>query len=374
MSSAHLFIIAVSVLSLALSAWVIHRDKPPVWQFAVPETPDTTRTPYHKTVFDYDIDTGQAHAPALVMSADGVVDLMWFEGSAEAQADVDIWSVRLSQHASGEWQSTAPAPRITRSNLGQAMVPRQLVVTLGNTVQNTNAPHRVFATVVSVGGWAMASIADVTLGPSGPVTARKLNLSPFLNRSHLVKSPMVTFADGSSGLPAYFELGATYGSLVRFDADGRVRDAARMTGAGKPIQPMIVPLDDRRAVAFLRDFSPSGRLLMSLSNDGGQSWSPAEPTDLPNPSAPVAALPLGEDRILMVANDDPGGADRLSLLLSEDVGTTWRATRVLEENGAGARYPILQALPDGQIMLAYSIGNKRGLRVRSFNLAWALGQ
>ncbi len=363
-------IAAMAALSVLLTLWAVWRDIPPVWRFDMPQKLAMTQgAPRAKTVFDYRVEKGQAHSPAIVMRDTGF-ELWWFEGSQEAQPDVDIHHAAFRRSPDG-WQEISRGPRITRSALGAAMDPRQLVVTLGNTVENDTRAAGGFVTVVSVGGWAMASVADVSLDQTGPVEARKLNLSPFLNRSHLVKSPMVDFADGSHGLPAYFELGAAHGVLVRFDAQGRVRDTARMAGKNKPIQPMIVPLDAAQAVAFLRDFEPSGRLLVSRTTDGGRTWSPVVPTDLPNPSAPVAALNLGNGRILMAANDDPDGSDRLSLLASDDGGQSWRVLQVVEENGAGARYPMLRALPGGGLILTYSMGNKTGLRVRLLHGDWA---
>lgn len=368
MGAAQILILGLAGLSLFLSAVAIRRDTPLNWRFAAPKGVPAQGAPKFATVFEHDITKGQAHAPSLIITDTGF-DLLWFEGSAEAQADVDIYHARF-EHDSEDWKTVDQGPCITRAGLGDVMEPEQLVVTLGNTIENEAHPGHVFATAVSVGGWAMASVADVKLGPDGPVWARKLNLSPFLNRSHLVKTPMVAFADGSHGLPAYFEMGTTHGTLVRFDEAGRVRDTAPMRGAGKAIQPMIVPLTDTRAVAFLRDFNPSGHLLRCDTTNGGQSWSEVMPMDMNNPSAPVAALPLAEGRILMAANDERAPNDRLNLLLSEDEGATFRVIKELAPQGAGARYPMLRALTDGTILLTYSIGNKTGLRVIALNLDW----
>ncbi|KRS12494.1 hypothetical protein XM53_10370 [Roseovarius atlanticus] len=372
MGAAQVTILCLMALSLGLSAWAVVRDVPPVWRFAVPGKVPVDGAPVFETVFEYDVTAGQAHSASVVVTQGGF-DVLWFEGSAEAQADVDIHGAAFRRGPEG-WQAAGRDVRITRGALGRAMEPRQLVVTLGNTVENEGAAGHVFATVVSVGGWAMASVADVNMGAGGPLAARKLSLSPFLNRSHLVKSPMVEFADGSMGLPAYFEMGAAHGVLVRFGRNGRVRDTTRMSGRGQPIQPMIVPLGENRAVAWLRDFAPSGRLLVSYSEDGGRTWSEVGASDMPNPSAPVAALALGAGRILMAANDDPGGGDRLRLLLSEDEGDTWRVLRELEPNGAGARYPMLRRLEGGEIALVYSVGNKTGLRAHVLNGAWVAAQ
>ncbi|MEO1139787.1 MAG: exo-alpha-sialidase [Pseudomonadota bacterium] len=372
MGMAQLVILGLMAVSVVLGAWAIQKDTAPVWRFAVPKPVQASGAPVFATIFDYETSAGQAHSPSIVIKEDGL-DVMWFEGSEEAQADVDIHFAGF-QKTSGGWHKTASGTRITRAGLGAVFEPRQLVVTLGNTLDQQDGHGGIYATVVSVGGWAMASVADVAMGPEGPTRARKLNLSPFLNRSHLVKSPVVPFTDGTRGLPAYFEMGAAHGVLARLDAQGRVRDTVRIAGAGKPIQPMIVPLDEMRAVAWLRDFEPSGQLLTCRTADGGKTWSEVAATDMPNPSAPVAALALGAGRILMAANDDPSGQDRMRLLLSDDEGASWRVLQELEPNGAGARYPMLQTLQGGEIVLAYSVGNKQGLRVHVLNAAWVAAQ
>ncbi len=360
-------ILGLTALSLGLSAWAIRRDVPLSWEWAAPVPLAPGEAPVFKTILDYKAPEGEAHSPAIVLNE---VDysILWFEGSQEAQADVDIVGVDIRSEGAGP-----VTPRVTRGALSDAFEPRQLVVTLGNKIENELAPDALYATVVSVGGWAMASVADVRMGPEGPIAARKLNLSPLLNRSFLVKSPKVSYADGSYGLPAYFEMGQAYGALVRLDGQGRVRDLRRMTGRMNAIQPMIVPLDAQRAVAFLRQFgSDARRLLISRSEDGGQSWSEVRETDIPNPSAPVAALGLGGGRILMAVNDDMADSSILNLTLSEDGGETWRHLHRLEEGGGEARYPMMRALPDGRIVLAYSTGTKTGIRAHVFNLAWAL--
>ncbi|SHL38674.1 BNR repeat-like domain-containing protein [Roseovarius marisflavi] len=366
-----LSILALAGLSLCLSLWAIRRDVPLNWRFALPEALPKGGAPRFETLLDYTAPEGQAHAPAIVQESGGF-SVIWFQGSAEAQPDVDIFASHITRDGDA-WQASAPERHLTRGALADAFEPRQLVVTLGNTIQNDAAPGHLYTTAVSVGGWAMAAIAEVAMGARGPVRASKLNLSPILNRSFLVKSPMLAYGDGSHALPAYFEMGPTYGALVRFDPRGRVRDQRRMSGTGvKPIQPMIVPLDATRALAFLRDFDRSGTLWLSRTSDGGQSWSRAEALDMANPSAPVAALALGDGRILMAMNDDADHPDDLRLALSRDEGATWQ--EVYRFTGEGAlRYPMLRRVGD-DIALAYSTGGKRGIRVHLFNGLWLAAQ
>lgn len=377
MGMVQIALLALVATSLGLSAVAWRRDAPLDWRIDVPPVVTPGGAPHFETVFDYEVATGQAHSPAIAVTGAGF-SILWFEGSEEAQADVDIFAADFSPAAEG-WQVGAPQRRVTRSGLGDAFEPRQLVVTLGNTIENEGAEGGLYATVVSVGGWAMASVADVRMRDGVPTHARKLSLSPLLNRSFLVKSPMLAYADGSHALPAYFEMGNAFSALVRFAPDGRVRDRRRMPGRLNAIQPMIIPLDASRAVAFMRNFtSGAQRLLVSRTADGGQSWSEVRETDMPNPSAPVAALPLGGDRILMAANDDAEKADILRLVLSEDGGLSWRRLATLEDAGGdatrAARYPMLRRIKDGRIVLTYSIGTKRGVRAHVFNDAWVAAQ
>mgnify|MGYP001799595414 CR=1 FL=1 len=363
MDGAVLSCLILAVISVGLSVMAWRRDTPLNWRFAVPEPVEAEGAPTFETVLDYTPTSGQAHSPGIVVEETGF-RVLWFEGSAEAQADVDVHAARFQRSSQG-WIKDETGPYLTRAGLSAAMDPPQIVVTLGNTIENEARPGGLWATVASVGGWAMASVVDVM--PGG--VARRLDLSPVLGRSNLVKSPMVGFADGSMGLPAYFEMGATYGVLARFDGQGRVRDTRRMAGFGKPIQPMIVPLSETRAVAFLRDFDPSKCLLTSQTEDGGQSWSRVEARDVFNPSSPVAALGLGEGRILLAMNDLSDAPEVLRLVLSEDEGESWRELRRFEEAGA-LRYPMLRRLGTGEIVLSYSKGTKQGVVAHVFNQLW----
>ena len=91
-----------------------------------------------------------------------------------------------------------------------------------------------------------------------------------------------------------------------------------------------------------------------------------------NQSAPVAAVGLGDGRILMVANDVEGAGD-LRLLTSEDEGASWRVLTGVEPDAAAARYPMLRRVGD-EFLLTYSYDTKRGIRAVAFNAAWVAAQ
>lgn len=345
----------------------------PVWQFAVPQVPVDNRAPAFETVFDYDSPVGTAHAAAIKLTAVGF-DVIWFDGLRESSNDVEIFQAQFSEDQNG-WHVSKPEAVLSRQSASAVMHPRQTVLTLGNVIEHEGHPDALLATIVSVGGWAMASIAHVDMVDNAPVRAEKLNLSPLLNRSFLVKSSMIGFADGDSGLPAYYELGNAFGALVRLNAQGRVVGLRRMAGGVRSIQPSIVVKDPLNAVAFLRNFDlESDRLLASWTTDGGHSWSAPSPLDLPNPNAPVAALRLPDGQILMVFNDDAIKSDVLRFALSQDDGRTWQRKAALESRGGDARYPAMRYLPDGRIALTYSVDGKTGIRVHVFTQRWVLDE
>lgn len=309
------------------------------------------------TVFSHLSTEGTAHAPAIVRQGAGF-DLIWFDGIRESHNDVRILR--------GDVLSGEVHTLLGRESLSARTVPPQTVLTLGNTIQNGAG---YLATVVSLGGWAASSVMWVEDG-----RARKLSLSPMLNRSHLVKSPVIAMQDDWRMVPTYFEMGGAYGVSALLDPSGRVRAQAAMRGDSAAIQPMIVPLNETQAVALLRRFDNSQtQLLASWSEDAGQSWSAPKPLDIPNPSAPVAAVPLEDGGLLMVFNDDPARADTLTFAVSKDQGRTWRRTRILDGPGKGdLRYPMMDVLGDGRIAVTYSTGSKAGIVAHVLSADWAL--
>lgn len=367
---------SLGLLALCL-AFVGVWQKPALdWTFEynVPTVSDAQ--PYFQKVFDYTSEVGTAHSPAIEVDETGF-SLLWFDGIRESHNDVVIKKADV-QLAGANWLVSEPYDLFTRQSLSAATYPKQTILTLGNTIEHEGFDDSYLATIVSIGGWAMASIAHVSMEEDRIDRVEKLSLSPALNRSHLVRSQMIAFENGDAGLPAYFELGNAFGELVRINSQGRVVDKRRI-GAGRlGIQPVIVVQSPKKAVALLRNFKKKPDwLLASWTEDGGQSWSPLTPLDLPNPNAPVAAVSLSGGAILMAFNDSATHASNLKLAVSEDGGRNWRRIATLEdrtEADQNVRYPMMRRLPDGQIVLTYSWGSKKGIRAFVFNEAWVNAQ
>ena len=103
----------------------------------------------------------------------------------------------------------------------------------------------------------------------------------------------------------------------------------------------------------------------SFSRDGGETWSPLEPTNLPNPNSGVDVVTLRDGRHLLIYNHlgsgDSGWGRRglLNLAISTD-GLTWRKVAVLErEQNAEFSYPAIIQTADDLVHISYTWKRQR---------------
>jgi len=101
-----------------------------------------------------------------------------------------------------------------------------------------------------------------------------------------------------------------------------------------------------------------GRFYRSESRDGGLTWSPAEPSDIPAVASKVLLL-KHHDAVLMIFNPPPDGAGNdglgqrreLALWVSRDGCRSWSNKRVLARVAPRPSQPSWKAVcyPDGFI-------------------------
>lgn len=117
------------------------------------------------------------------------------------------------------------------------------------------------------------------------------------------------------------------------------------------IQPSVLFLDDGRLQLLCR--SRQGNVLQSFSADQGESWSPLERSDLPNPNAGTDAVTLADGRHVIVYNHLKKGRHVLNVALSEN-GSDWVAAAVLEDGEGEYSYPAVVQSSDGLLHITYT--------------------
>ncbi|MDZ4860361.1 MAG: sialidase family protein [Candidatus Hydrogenedentes bacterium] len=145
-----------------------------------------------------------------------------------------------------------------------------------------------------------------------------------------------------------------------------------------PIQPTIFQKKSGQLVAYCRDSGgPPQRVLMSTSDDNGDTWSAARDTDIPNPGASIAAVTLKDGRWVHVFNDAEDARYSLAVALSDDEGATWKSVRhldVIERGEGGFAYPTAIEGKDGRIHVTYthSRDGKKSIKHASFTPEWVV--
>lgn len=312
-----------------------------------------------------------AHAATLAELPDGRLAAAWFAGSREGAADVAVWFA--IRDAAG-WRT--PHPVATRAATARATLAH--VRKIGNPVLYAlgDKLHLWFVSA-AVGGWAGSSLNHSISSDGGTSwsPAAKLVTSPFLNISTLVRTPPLPLADGGLGLPVYHEFIGKHGEWLRLTADGRIAAKARLPQPRPALQPAVVALDRRRAVALLRDAGPGeGHVLAAASDDGGTSWRALPPLPMGNPNSSLAALRLPSGRLLLAGNP-AGGRRALQLHVSADEGRSWRLAREVEradDKDAEFSYPALLLARDGRVHLAWT-WRRQGIKHAVFSEAWLDG-
>ena len=135
-----------------------------------------------------------------------------------------------------------------------------------------------------------------------------------------------------------------------------------LVGAGN-IQPSLARRRDGTLIAYMRDNGPPPkRLMTSRSTDRGETWSPVEDSELPNPGSGAEVLVLANGHWALIYNDLERDRYSLAVSISEDEGRSWRWTRHLERDADQAaadgrgqyHYPSIIQAADGTLHATYS--------------------
>ncbi len=318
-----------------IAAWRSHppHQLAPFAQAAVSsDTAKANSTPQYNSRFvSSDLDDF-VHSSSVTALPGGDLMAVWFAGSREGAADVQVRSACFDAQ-SGEWgaEQVLATRESTRDGTGR------YIRKLGNPVIALGPDQRLwmFYVSVSVGGWATSAInlmVSDDLGRSWSAP-RQLVTSPFFNISTLVRAAPVFHADGSIGLPVYHEFMGKFAEYLYLSADGAVIDKFRISRGKHSLQPTIVPLDERRAVAMLRYAGDTHhKVLASRTEDAGQTWSEPYPLQPSNPNSSLAAVGTDDQGLLVALNDLQDGRFKLSLYGTDAGLSQWRPLVELDQS------------------------------------------
>lgn len=295
--------------------------------------------------------TASCHSATSAPLADGRLFVAWYGGTREGARDVKIYGATLSPQG----KTSTPRVLLDRSRLSRDVW--RSIRKLGNPVVYARDERLfLFVTSVSYGGWSGSSLNVATSDDGGATWSRfrRLRTTPLFNISSLVRAEAIPRSDGGFLLPAYCESATKYGLALAFDASGRLVDRAKTPIAenARALQPTIVPLSERRALAFLR--VEEGGVGVSESFDGGATWRPRPRLPLDNPNASVAAALADDGRLVLVGN--PGdGRSRLLVWTTDPTDLTrWAAVAELEnEPEREFSYPFLTRW-NGELCVVYT--------------------
>ena len=140
-------------------------------------------------------------------------------------------------------------------------------------------------------------------------------------------------------------------------------------------EPGIVEMKDGRLMMFMR--TNQGCQYLAFSEDGGDTWSPPQPSAIASPLSPASVKRLPTGDLLLVWNDHSRIPDHLrnrrvplSVAISKDEGRTWQHTKVLEGNPEGWYCYVAIHPVDDSVLLGYCARGLAHMRITRIPVAW----
>jgi hypothetical protein len=149
-------------------------------------------------------------------------------------------------------------------------------------------------------------------------------------------------------------------SLIAITGDwGKTWQFSEPIVGGGNVQPALALCKDSNIVAYMRDNGPPPqRLMKSISEDHGITWSTVDDSDIPNPGTAADVVVLKSGNWAIVHNDIEEGRHRLSVWLSQDEGKTWPYRKILINGAPGSEvrghYPAIIQGSDETIHVSFT--------------------
>lgn len=346
--------------------------------------------PFYSSELVFPLHPQHNHAPGIVELADGELLVSWYRGSGERKADdVAVWGARKPLGAD-RWSDAflmVDTPGFPDGNTCMMVDERGRLrlfwpLVLANSWESCVTQMLVSDEPRGVGSPSWSRRDSLWLKPDDfspqalalldrlvaeqqqplpPAVAQEIEevrqrlpdkLFQRLGWQPRCKPTRLT--SGRILLPLYSDT-FSISLMAISDDDGKTWTASQpLIGFGN-IQPSVLQRNDGTLVAYMRENGLTQRVRTSESNDDGQSWSPVESTELPNPGSGLDAVRLTNGHWLMIHNATEHGRNQLTVSRSTDEGQTWPTHRTLEDHATGSyHYPALIQSRDGHLHAVYS--------------------
>ena len=300
----------------------------------------------------------ECHASTIEETPDGLV-ASWFGGTREKNPDVGIWVARRN---SDGWTKPLEVANGIQYTLTDGTVVRHPT---WNPVlyQYPAGPLMLFYKCGPTPStwWGMLTQSD-DHGKTWSVPRRLPEHidGPVRNKPILLDNG--TLLCGSStefdGWRLHFEHTSDNG--ITWARTSAVNDG-KTFGA---IQPTLLPKHGQ-IQALNRNQDGNGKILSTISEDNGVTWSELVDIELPNPNSGIDAVTLKDGRFLLVYNhtirsgDSPRGREMINVAVSDD-GVSWKAALTLEnERRSEFSYPAVIQSSDGLVHTTYTWKRRR---------------
>lgn len=256
------------------------------------------------------------HSSSLTMLKDNYLLITYFAGSKEGAKDVKIYANLKDNEKISDAFVLLDRQKLMSDT-------KEYIKKLGNPVLVTCSDKiHLFVVGVSFGGWANSKIyhyvSDINI--INLKFKQSLNLSPYLNISHLVKNNAIniSFSDKHGFiLPIYHELLNKYSLALVFDESGELLKINKITNKNGLFQPSVVALDNSKILFAFRADKKANNDLYTLTCDKYFKCGDLVKSNLKNYDNSVALFNANNKIYLIYNSDLTGLRNTLSLALMD---------------------------------------------------------